>query len=225
MPQGDLLPVNPGHLSGPLELPHGFYLMPGSTGVGKSTTALALVLWLRSQGVPGVYKYVMEPRSSEVSTLMMPAQWEKFLTDSMEECPGGIIAIDSMTYNLSNMELATQRQLLMGNIAYKGGLTPRDVFSVLLLTALAHARQCVLIGTLNTELYPISELLEGASEGLLLPHGPGVFNIKDRSSGRASRPVAVPPEFVARAREILGVKPTRDADATGPDVSRLGVTV
>jgi hypothetical protein len=225
----DEYPIQPYNIGGPLPLPAGFYLMPGVTGQGKSTTSLALKLWIESSGKlegRACYKYVAEPRSKRVSSIMLPAQWQSLLLTNMIACRRGLFVVDSMTYNLANLPLVMERAEMMSDVTYKGGLSPRDVFAVLLLTGWAVRLQVVLIGTLNTELYPIAGALEGAAEGTLQLLNPGLFKAKSRSAGRYYATYSIPDSYVTQARELLGVSKTGDVDERRDSLStNLGVLV
>jgi len=227
-PGEDELPIDPVTLQGPVPLPAGFYLMPGVTGQGKSTTSLALKLWVAaSKDAPkACYKYAAEPRARRVNTIMMAQQWQNFLLINMAACRNGLLVIDSMTYNLANLPAVVARAEELGDVTYKGGLSPRDVFAVLLLTGWAVRLQVVLIGTLNTELYPIASALGGAAEGELQLLSPGLFKAKSRSAGRYYQTYAIPDEYVKAARDMLGVTAEGVSDARRDSLStNLGVLV
>jgi hypothetical protein len=221
-PGEDELPITPYVLPGPLPLPSGFYLSPGVTGQGKSTTALATKLWLAAEAkLEGrtCYKYVGEPRSRRVTSLMLPQQWQYFVLTNMIACRRGFFAIDSVTYNLANLPLVVARSEMLGDVTYKGGLSPRDVFAVLLMTAWAVRLEVVVVGTLNSELFPVAGQLGGAAEGELQLLSPGLFKAKSRSAGRYYQTYAVPERYVDEARQLLGV-----TSADSPDERRSSLS-
>jgi hypothetical protein len=97
---------------------------------------------------------------------------------------------------------------------------------VLLLTGWAVRLQVVLIGTLNTELYPIASALGGAAEGELQLLSPGLFKAKSRSAGRYYQTYTIPEEYVKAARDMLGVTAEGVTDARRDSLStNLGVLV
>jgi hypothetical protein len=207
-------PKNPAMTGGEFSLPAGLHLMSGPRGVGKSTTALAFALYLMLQcNLSPVYKYMMEPRATGEYQVTTHTQWIDFLDKLVSDVRSvnsgpGIGIVDSGTYTLP-LTLAPEVTQALGNAAFKGGLTVRDILSTLWLSNRMMDANVALIVTVNSELYPSVDVLEGAAEGIIEVVSPGSFTYKNRSK-RIDHAFNLPQSLVQLAFAIVGSKKGSD---------------
>lgn len=193
----------------PVPLSTGLHLMHGGKASGKTLTALALALQLKEAGVSVKYEYVMEPRADAAQLIEMQTadRYQSILDGWLGDCRGGVLIMDSLTYLLQKLpDVETQLEVL-GTQTYEKGLTPGVIFGVLLLDSRARAAGTCLIGTLNTELVPAVERLEGACEGEMKITAPGVFMQRDRIT-RVAKELTPGTLALEQAKGLLGYNQT-----------------
>jgi hypothetical protein len=181
----------------------GFYVMHGARAVGKTVTAIAMHYWLLAQQFRSVYRYVLEPRSILNLQLLRPGEWDIFLDAQLKVASGGALFLDSMTYVVSKIKEAEAFEAGSKGATYPGGLRPVDVVGALAHDSRARQQGVALIGTLNSELFPVVKDLEGAVEGEIRVMGPGSVLIRDRSTRRENT-VDVPSQYLEAAKRSLG---------------------
>jgi hypothetical protein len=186
--------------------------MLGPKRVGKTITAMALSHWLSAEGASVIYDYVMEPRSSYKS--INKEQWADRIKAGANKVaqPGkvGVVIMDSMTYTiaaLAQVAQATERS----TVTYKGGLSPTDILGVLFHDEMAKELNIALVGTVNSDLFPVVDKFEGACEGEVTIIKPGEFFAIDRRTRKRAHFTA-PDESVAFAFEKAGYLRVDNAD-------------
>lgn len=186
-----------------LRLSPGLHLLIAPKAAGKTLTSLALHLAYQAAGVPTVFAYLMEPRSPVVDSLLAQGGWDEYLTGMLQTAAGGVVIVDSITYLLNRLGRIVELEEQIGKVTYKEGLTPRDILSVLLTDELARASGVSLIATLNSELFPVPDKLEGACEGVIRLHSPGSLQLRNRSA-RVTQDVVLHQSLVNAAAELIG---------------------
>jgi hypothetical protein len=181
--------------------------MTGPKASGKTLTALAIALELLKEGTPCTFRYVMEPRADIVSDFFDKggAAWEDYLTDacrSVKGEKGGVVIIDSITYLIARLPKLVALKEELSTATYQGGLSPRDIMGVLLHDNIARKEGVALIATLNSELFPTVDKLEGACEGQIILTSPGIFVHRDRTN----RTTVTESVSVDAAANLLGYK-------------------
>lgn len=187
-PRAWYTPAKTAKTYGRLKLTPGLHLMIAPKAAGKTLTSLALALEYQATqpSCPTVFAYVMEPRAANTTKLLMPGMWEAFLRETMASCEGkGVVFIDSLTYVFHKLAAVEALSETMAKVTYSGGLTPRDNLAALILDDMAREAGVALVGTLNSELFPVAEKLEGACEGAIMLTAPGVFTIRNRATRKA----------------------------------------
>jgi hypothetical protein len=184
--------------------------MAGTKGSGKTVTSVGIGLWLKEAKVETMYEYVMEPRAAMTTSLIKPGNWEKHLKAQLDKVKGGLLVVDSLTYLVTRLDAITEleKQNLLSNVTYSGGLSPRDILGVLLHDALAREYRVAMIATLNSELFPVVDKLAGASEGEFKLSAPGSFMHQDRTT-RTNVVYKVPDEYMKAA--FTGLYPGKAA--------------
>lgn len=205
------MPVKPPYLrtkrAPPLSA--GFHLMLGARATGKTLTALALALQYKEEGIPTLYHYVMEPRASRVDLAV--SGWDEHLREGFKVFtrPGdgsvasGVMIEDSMTYTISALQKLKDYDSTKKEVTFKGGLSPRDILGVMLHDSMAKAAGVALIGTVNSDLFPVAGVFEGACEGELQLLHPGEYTARDRRT-RQKVNFKVPAQYIREAARILG---------------------
>lgn len=193
-PAGFVLPVDAGNIGGQCPLAFGLHLMPGVKASGKTVTSLALAAWIKAQGIPAHYEYVMEPRSVHNADIMAPGQWTAYLSNLLSAKERGVVIIDSLTYLVTRLNESTFIDKSLPQVTYSGGLSPRDILGILFHDAMARQAKVALVATLNAELFPVVEKMGGACEGEFILAGPGVFKHRDRTT-RTFHSYDVPIEY------------------------------
>lgn len=197
------LPIRPAPVAEAPRLYPGLYLMWGPRAAGKTLTALALALWLKAQNVRANFQYILEPRSTQVENLLSINGYNSWLVEKLEDTQQGVLCIDSLTYTLSHLEEVAKYAASFTDATYPGGLKPKDVVGALFHDWIARQYGVALIGTLNSDLFPVVKDLEGATEGQLLVISPGVVKQRDRGD-RTERPIDFPKQYVEEAAVLLG---------------------
>lgn len=197
------LPSKTTFVVGPAKLTPGLHLLAAPKATGKTVTTLALAINYRQAGVPTVFAYVMEPRAQDVRSILAVGEWQKYVESCLLQARNGLLVLDSLTYVLNRLDIITELEDAIGKVTYAGGLTPRDILSVLALDDMARKGNVALIGTLNSELFPIADKLEGACEGAITLSGDGQFLSRSRKA-RVVESYSIPREFVEAARTELG---------------------
>jgi len=196
--------------SSPFPMPPGLILMHGPKASGKTVTSLALAHQLKADGVPVSYNYMMEPRAqgSAAAFLKTTEDWEAWLKNALQACSGGVLIIDSLTYLLHHLSVLRTLEESISRVTYAGGLTPKDNISVLLYDEMARVANTCLVATINSELLPVVEKLEGACEGQIELHSPGTFSVRTRFTRRPDQ-VALSEWAMIQAQADLGYPLTR----------------
>jgi hypothetical protein len=161
-------------------------LIPGRTGSGKTSHALALAFGLRNNPETeplNNFLYIDEPRAplnpwSE--KLENPALTDEVLRDMLREYgqTGPSLVIDSMTYRIP--ELGVLRMGGQEDPFMKEGLRKSDVLGVLRLDSIAREAGMTLFATVNSDLFPRTRVLEGACEGMITIEGQRRLLVRDR---------------------------------------------
>lgn len=192
---------------GALGLTTGLHLMIGPKASGKTLTAYAMAISLKRARVKVTYAYVMEPRALFSSHLISGDNWNAFYQAMLDATKGGVIIIDSLTYLLNRLTIIKVLEKDIGKVTYKEGLTPRDILSVLMHDEMAREAGVCVIATLNSELFPVVDKLEGACEGQLQLLSPGTFKMRSRKT-RAEIIHSIDPSVLdAAARKFGFTKP------------------
>lgn len=198
----------------PPSLPCGLHLLTGPKASGKTVTALALAKWYEACGVSSFYDYVAEPRSPGAAELVSDSgKWEAHLKGTMlaarkndpydQGKAAAFLVEDSLTYVLTRHPKVELVQAKAPDVIFPGGLRPIDALAALILDDIAAQAGVVLVGTLNSELYPHADKLEGAVEGKITLAGRGMFSYQNRDD-RQPKPVVVPDRYVRLAVKALG---------------------
>jgi energy-coupling factor transporter ATP-binding protein EcfA2 len=188
-------------------LTYGLYLLTGRTGAGKSTTAVSLALMMGAQTGQMNYANILEPRASgdinkDLSNASLaPGRLDEILAFYASLSSTPYVILDSITYLISAvgaLKLGGQEDVTM-----KGGLRRSEVLGVLSMDEQARQLGITFIGTVNNELFPRPEALEGACEGniSLEAHSLEIF-IRDRTDRNAT-PVALDSAAFTAARSLL----------------------
>lgn len=188
-----------------LGLTPGLYLMHAKKTGGKTLNSLAMAYWLRDGLKTNcAFEPMMEPRAPNTFQLLVADKWSVWFRQSCEALSGGVLIIDSMNYVIGRLPEVEEVVRAMGQVTYPGGLTPRDVIGTNAHNQIAEALNVAVIGTINSELYPVVDVLEGACEGrVLITSTSGAIQIRSRLD-RETRSHVVPPEFHATAVKKLG---------------------
>lgn len=183
-PEKWVMPAKPKSTGKPVPLAHGLHLMPGAKASGKTITSVSLGLWMQASEVPVHYEYVMEPRSPQSTDLLKTGEWQKHLVKLLKTVKNGVLFIDSLTYLVPRLDIITEMDKLnqLSNVTYSGGLSPRDILGILLHDSLARTHEVALVATLNSELFPVIDKLQGACEGEFQLSSPGSFRHRDRTT-------------------------------------------
>lgn len=117
-----------------------------------------------------------------------------------------ILILDSLTYTIRHLDETKAAIKDSGgkDVTYSGGLSAADILGALHHTLIAEAYGVALIGTVNSELLPIAEVLTGAVEGVLSSRGVGQIVGPSRESGRRHTLVSVSQPAVRAALFTLG---------------------
>lgn len=159
----------------------GLYLMYGKKTSGKTLLSLAFAHQMKAQGVLTAFTPMMEPRAPNTFDLLRADRWFNWFNQSVSNLRGGLLVIDSMNYVVGAVPQVTEILKTMQQVTYPGGLSPRDVIGVNVHNQIAEANDCVVIGTINSELFPVVDVLEGACEGrILIQSSSGIVNIRNR---------------------------------------------
>lgn len=194
--------------AGEVPLAAGFYLFSGPTGSGKSTLSLALALLIgKTMNRQASYTYFLEPRArtKEYEGLLgvnATEEFEKYLDNYVAQERRSVV-FDSVTYLIPAIGKKTMGD--REDVTMKAGLRTSDILGVLTLDNLARSRNLTVIGTINSELFPRTEDLEGACEGSIQINSLGTtaLTVRDRLK-RVRQTLPLPSEAVTAARALLG---------------------
>lgn len=191
-------------------LTYGLHIMVAPKAAGKTLTALAIAVKAKAEGVRTVFAYIMEPRAHDVTSLLEMGAWQAYLQACLNNASEGLLILDSLTYVLHRLDIIRELEESIGRVTYAGGLTPRDILSILVLDDMARKNKVAVIGTLNSELFPVAEKLEGACEGAIKLLAPGSFLLRTRRT-RESVSLSVD---VSEAAKMLGYskRPTLEGE-------------
>jgi len=192
----------------------GLYLMAAPTGGAKTITSIALATWIAMDSgyskIP--FLNILEPRSpnagSDLSNRLLDS------TLSFETLVGllpksGALVADSLTHVIpviGTLKLGKG----VSDTTFKGGVQRSWIVGCLALESAARKAGCTLIGTLNTDLFPGAEHMEGVCEGRMRIGAFGQFALRDRAT-RQSVNVTIPSDILGVASRALGY--------TGPTTS------
>lgn len=191
---------------GDRRLSPGLYLMASGTGKGKTVSAMALAVQIFHENdlKDQVYWTVLEPRTPTVNLqlskkLQDPGTAREGMNDIMK---GRRIAIvDSLTHVVAGLGVGQLGKT--SDSTFKGGIQRSWILGVLALEMEAREKRCCLIATVNSDLLPGSEAMEGACEGAITIPRIGALMIRDRSD-RSRRELALDPRAVRSASKLLG---------------------
>jgi hypothetical protein len=119
------------------------------------------------------------------------------------------VVVDSLTYIIPAMgstALGGQEDVTM-----KEGLRRSEILGVLALDAQARQIGITVIGTINSELFPRPQALEGACEGAITMESPGRLILRDRQQ-RSASPLHLRDSSLLAARMLLGQSSSSDRD-------------
>lgn len=179
-PESWLLPRQESPVPGPLPLTPGLHLMFGPKASGKTLTSLGIAHWTRVSGGAASFSYLLEPRAIGSQSLLSGNRWEEHLDSLLSANKGGVVVVDSMTYVVAKLSTIKGMEAELTGVTYAGGLSPRDILGILLHDEKARLANVALIGTINSELFPVVEKLEGACEGQIQLTSPGTFTLRTR---------------------------------------------
>lgn len=167
-------------VTGEFNMPPGLYIMHGPRASGKSINCLALALACRKakRGLVD-YQYILEPRAVGSRAFFTQGYASKWLEYACTRATGGLLCVDSVTLLASLLDshvLFANR----GNVAYKGGVTRGDHLAFAEMDLTARESGVALVATVNSELFPIAELFEGAAEGEIRCNGAGNITLRSR---------------------------------------------
>jgi hypothetical protein len=172
--------------------------MSGVRKASKTVTSLALANMYDEEGVTTIYHGVMEPRTPGREELCEPDAWQRIFNDLLTRAGGGVLVVDSLTYLVAQLQKVQDMAEHRGSGTYKGGLNPIDILGVQIHDALALKYDVAVIATINSELYPVIDVMEGACEGKFDLTGYQIMKHRERSS-RKDKEFIVPREFVELA--------------------------
>lgn len=207
----------------------GLYLMYGSRASSKTLSSLGLADELSNSGANCIWGSVMEPRAKHVLDAISVGEdesvdqlrgWQSILERWLIAAGSkGYVFADSLTYVLTRLDAFASEEFTrqLGTQTYKEGLTPQIIVACLLTDAMAREHNVCLIGTLNSELFPFVDKLEGATEGRIQIMAPGRLIVRDRST-RKDRPIDVDPKSMNTALDILGYPGPFRQDTPGLDL-------
>lgn len=199
-------PVQPSLLKntdGSIVLAPGLYLLFGPKASGKTVTSLAFAIWAKETGLVTTFCYMMEPRARLGADLMKETNWDDAYRELLKRNQGGVLVLDSLTYLIAKLSAVREVEQDLSRVTYAGGLAPRDVLGVLTHDHMARAANVAVVATVNSELFPVIDKLEGAAEGQMILRSPGVYSFRSRVS-RALINVTVPVLHFRQARVALG---------------------
>jgi hypothetical protein len=176
----------------------GLYLVSGARASGKTTTLVALAYELERAGVKVLYKPVHEPRGPTKGPFSNVNSFRGDLEKLLAQHRGYVIILDSITYVISTFSMWKET-----TSTFKEGLTLRDALGVLELSNIAAGHGCAVLGSVNSEIYPVVAPLEGACEGSIKVNSVGALEMRDRRV-RQSRPLPVSREALDLALAALG---------------------
>lgn len=217
------------HKGRTLELRPGYYILPGTTGAGKTTTMGALVLTYLAAQIRADYFAMDEVGATTPtpfsdwnqwpSTANSPASKDNMplpearigdnmkvyrnkLVDKMQPMSkGGVLCVDSM------MGMYLSCAGLFKSPFMTGGLDGVYLAIGIMLSELAQEHNVALIGVLNNKVFPVPSLA-GMTFGEMELMSPGSIAVKDRAARGSLIPFSVPEEFLDAARVALsGAKP------------------
>lgn len=188
-PNAAIIPAQFKSVSAAPDLTPGLHLLMGPKASGKTRHSLALYHHLRLQGVTASYRYILEPRASGTRALLDADAWTNWYTASCKALSGGVLILDSITYVVSMLAQLRDLGDMLSKVTYEGGLSPRDIQGVLLHNEIASDAGVAVVATVNSELFPVANKLEGAAEGQ-------ITILSERQLSMRNRRTRKPFEFV-----------------------------
>lgn len=175
----------------------GFYLLPAGTAGGKSINSYALASWAGSV-CTSHYVQINEPGAQEVDM----GKLRELMKRAAGRTEGGpvravVLVIDSLG---SILEKASA----MSSPTMKGGLTMSAVEALRSIQTYASHLGLCFIGTINSDVFPVQEFLEGVTQGKIIIEGYGELSKRDRGH-RAPVRGKIPAEHFERAKSDLKV--------------------
>jgi hypothetical protein len=225
----------------------GLTLFYGGRGTAKTTNALALHLGLTKLGVTSSYVSIMEPRAQMVSltassqataggadpkkggSVTKTDSWQAKLDGLLNDLRGNqlssnnvsVLWLDSLTYLVKGLRSTQEAMEAFSGATYPGGLDFFDILGVLQHSALACSKGVAMVGIVNSELFPVVTLLEGACEGVLQSNGPGDMRLTSRATKRQAMPLRIPRSLCVEAWRLLGSVEDEDRSSTNQQIWSL----
>lgn len=195
-------PIKTKYVTDKPALTTGLHLMLGPRAAGKTIVSLSLAAELKDD-VPVAYNYLLEPRANGTRELLSPETWTKWYTKSCEALSGGVLIIDSMTYVIAMLTQLYRLSEFLSDVTYTGGLSPRDIQGALIHDEIARDHGVAVIGTVNSELFPVVDKFEGAVEGVIRINSVTQITYRNRGT-RIDTPYSISPEAHSAAKSALG---------------------
>lgn len=229
--QGGGIPPSPMllHISDAFQPSVGVYLLPSSTGSGKSILSSAMVAWANDTGTPASYVYVFEPRAATFAAgksvkFKDPAN---FVTDAetLFKLAGPTTSGRLVVFDSATLPLKAYARNFPYQATFPGGSQPSDRGFLDEMSRLATLYSACIILPLNSTLVPYASDLLGAVEGMISITDVMNFTISDRTSYSARTPKAmkVPLDYVNAALSAWNFQPYSKGSATSMNSSRSGI--
>lgn len=215
----------------PTPLARGLYLLDAVAGAGKTLHMRAFATALRLCGYHAEYRAIMEPRGQYIPTVATPQTdasestvpaWGDYYRDwaqkaaSRRVSSSPVLIADSLTFLLRALP-ETQAAIKAGGGrgSFEKGLSAEDTLGTLHHQLRAEEYNVAFVAVLNSTLYPVATMLDGAAEGRITIVAEGVLRIHARFLGRQSREFKIPDGIMRVVKGDMGIPLNRERTVTG----------